>query len=528
MGEMDNKQQLQRLGIYCRVSSKKQMDNTSLNNQKVKGIEYCERNNYDYEVFSDIVSGRVINRDDLNKLFQKIYDKELDGIILYEYDRLQRDNKELLIEFEKLIEDTNCVLIVDNKVRDIIGNLSDRMEYEYKNTMSTIERMRLKKRVGEGIERQMERGNTLFGRVKFGFKNEGKKSSLHTIIDEDESPIVEEIFRVFNLKSVNKFIDCLLLVNKKFNKNYQITFIYNCLKYEGYSGVVYQKWGKKEYKITLPPIISKELFNKTKMKIQSIQSRRKGRDKEEHLLKGLIHCKGCDDKMYNYGTTNHKTKQSWYRCKWKQRPQYERNRLLWENGKKCKDYKGNYINRWFMEIVVWDSLFKVLSESEVIKQKYEKLFNTSNKLKDSNKHSKSYYEGLVEKTNEKKFKLYNDLLEKKIKKGDYDLYNKLYDEDIVKYDNRITELDVKMKTFKTENKVDFDVVTEMMKTDLDIKHKTESIKDKRRIIDKYINKIYLKRVDNDNYLLNFDLKIETNNNKVQFKNTYIKNRILWH
>ena len=100
MGEMDNKQQLQRLGIYCRVSSKKQMDNTSLNNQKVKGIEYCERNNYDYEVFSDIVSGRVINRDDLNKLFQKIYDKELDGIILYEYDRLQRDNKELLIEFE--------------------------------------------------------------------------------------------------------------------------------------------------------------------------------------------------------------------------------------------------------------------------------------------------------------------------------------------------------------------------------------------------------------------------------------------
>ena len=32
-----------KLGIYCRVSSKKQMDNTSLNNQKEKGIDYLKK-----------------------------------------------------------------------------------------------------------------------------------------------------------------------------------------------------------------------------------------------------------------------------------------------------------------------------------------------------------------------------------------------------------------------------------------------------------------------------------------------------
>ena len=30
-----------------------------------------------------------------------------------------------MIQFEKLVEDTDCIVIVDDKVRDIIGDLSD-------------------------------------------------------------------------------------------------------------------------------------------------------------------------------------------------------------------------------------------------------------------------------------------------------------------------------------------------------------------------------------------------------------------
>ena len=222
---MEDTKSVKRLGIYCRVSSKKQMDNTSLENQRERGVRYCKNNGYDFEVYKDVISGNKVNRDGLNELYEKIYDGSLDGIILYEWDRLIRENRELMIQFEKLVEDTDCVVVVDNKVRDIVENLSDRIEYELKNTMSTIERIRLKKRVGEGIQRMMERGDTLFGNCKFGYKNEGKKQTLHTTIDEKNGEIVKEIFRVFNLESTISFDVCRKKINEKYGKNFLIKLL---------------------------------------------------------------------------------------------------------------------------------------------------------------------------------------------------------------------------------------------------------------------------------------------------------------
>ena len=90
--------EVKRLGIYCRVSSMKQMDNTSLENQKQRGIDFCELNGYQYEIYKDVISGSKVDRSGLNQLMDKIYSKELDGIVLYEWDRLQRQNKRLLIK----------------------------------------------------------------------------------------------------------------------------------------------------------------------------------------------------------------------------------------------------------------------------------------------------------------------------------------------------------------------------------------------------------------------------------------------
>ena len=526
---MEDTKSVKSLGIYCRVSSKKQMDNTSLENQRERGIRYCKNNGYGFEVYKDVISGNKVNRDGLNELYEKIYDGSLDGIVLYELDRLQRDNKELLIEFEKLIEDTNCLVVVDSKVLDINDNLSDRIEYELKNTMSTIERMRLKKRVGEGIQRMMERGNTLFGNCKFGYKNEGKKQTLHTTIDEKNGEIVKEIFRVFNLESTISFDVCRKKINEKYGKDFLIKFIVNCLKYDGYKGETTQKWGKEIYKVSIPKIISKELWDKTQIKVNKIQSLRVGRDKEFHLLKGIIYCKECDDRLYKYGKLpkNSDYSQSWYRCKWSLKPQYEKNKLLWENGKKCKCYRGNYISRQFLEVVVWDMLLKTLKESNTIKKEYTKRYNDSLKLKDSNKHSKKYYENLIEKENDKKFSLYNEYLDKKIKKNDYNLYNKGFDKNILKYEERIKEIDVKINSFSNLDKVDFDKIEELMKKDLDLKFDVKNNKDKRRLIDKYIDKIYLKRIDNENYYLNFEMKLSEEVKDISFNKTYIKNSKLY-
>ena len=66
---MEDTKSVKRLGIYCRVSSKKQMDNTSLENQRERGIRYCKNNGYGFEVYKDVISGNKVNRDGLNELY---------------------------------------------------------------------------------------------------------------------------------------------------------------------------------------------------------------------------------------------------------------------------------------------------------------------------------------------------------------------------------------------------------------------------------------------------------------------------
>ena len=66
------------------------------------GIEFCEKKGFEYEVFSDVISGTKINRVDWNKLVDGLYNKEFDGIWLYNFDRLQR-GKRVMIYFEDIL-----------------------------------------------------------------------------------------------------------------------------------------------------------------------------------------------------------------------------------------------------------------------------------------------------------------------------------------------------------------------------------------------------------------------------------------
>ena len=72
-----------RIGIYCRVSSYSQKsEGYSIDNQRVRGIEYCDKMGYDYEIFEDVISGSIVNRKGLDELFGKVLMGEINGIIL--------------------------------------------------------------------------------------------------------------------------------------------------------------------------------------------------------------------------------------------------------------------------------------------------------------------------------------------------------------------------------------------------------------------------------------------------------------
>ena len=92
------------------------------------------------------------------------------------------------------------------------------------------------------------------------------------------------------------------------------------------------------------------------------------------------------------------------------------------------------------------------------------------------------------------------------------------------------------------DKVEFESVDELMINKIKQQYKYKSTTDRIRIINKYIDKIFLKRLSDDEYKLTFEILFnldKSNNQNLMMddnhpsiiinkgRNTYIKNSILW-
>ena len=75
------------IGLYARCSTKKQ----DLDSQTKALKEYAEKQNYDYEVYSDFaVSGKKDNRKGINELLDKARNKQINYIGVVELSRIGR------------------------------------------------------------------------------------------------------------------------------------------------------------------------------------------------------------------------------------------------------------------------------------------------------------------------------------------------------------------------------------------------------------------------------------------------------
>ena len=85
--------------IYCRVSREEQ----TLEQQRKPLIEYCEKNNLEYDIFEEKVSGAKIHRTELDKLMQGIRERKYNKVLIAKLDRLGRSLKHLI----QLVEEFN-------------------------------------------------------------------------------------------------------------------------------------------------------------------------------------------------------------------------------------------------------------------------------------------------------------------------------------------------------------------------------------------------------------------------------------
>lgn len=146
-----------KVALYARVSTEGQ----ELEQQIEACKRFCEYKQYTYDIYHDVGSGKNMQRKEFQTMLAKLRLKEYDGVVVFRFDRLGRNAREVVTLFEELenkgiqvfslnenIDTTNPV---GRAVRDIIIRLSQ-LERENIST-ATKQRLQALSNLGKKLGR---------------------------------------------------------------------------------------------------------------------------------------------------------------------------------------------------------------------------------------------------------------------------------------------------------------------------------------------------------------------------------------
>jgi site-specific DNA recombinase len=488
-----------KVGVYCRVSSENQKDNSSLESQKELGIKFCKDKGFEYEVFSEVVSGVKMGdeREVFLKLEEKIFDGEIGGIWLYDWDRMIRD-VEVMLYFRKLVEDNDIRVFVGFEEKNILEG-SGELEYGLSSVFSEYWKRKLVRVMKEGRNKRWREGRGL-GNIGFGFESVNGEVS----IKEEECEVVRDMYKFFLYKNVKKYGDVEKMIESKYGiKVNGKRVVYNGLisrvlgnkKYNG--ELIFDTEKDGEFRFELEKIVSDDIFEAVVEKLKFVKGIRKGNSKEIYLLKGKVCCDNCGKKMWIEGSGKMVNGKSYryYRCS-----SYKE---LWKNKRRgiesiddnvCESgLRGNKISKDKLDDIVWNGLFRILVNSDIIIKDFKKRYNSEVGLKDRFIGKKGYYEKELKKLTERKNKIMNLYLDGEVSDADY--------KDWIKNEFEVSKKEIEKKKKGIDNEIvkygyvdKIDSWMDYMKEEILKDYYIERKEDKKRIIDNYVDSVFVKEI----------------------------------
>jgi site-specific DNA recombinase len=498
-----------KIGLYLRKSSGIKKDNISIKLQLKNGIEFCKKMKFDYEVYDEVISGGDIDRKEFNRMINDCENDVINGVWVFEFDRLSR-NMENVLMFRNVCIEYDIKFWVGFNEYDFKDD-NDRLNIGFRSLLSEDERYKIRRRMMRGKKNKLNEGKYIVGNVGFGYK----RIDGEIFINKDEGEYVKEIYRIYLLDSVKNYNDVLIKLKKKFNKNYNNkvgrSLIVKILNNNRYCGSSIVKFDGEEYVYNYEKLISEDDFNLVNKKLIRLNSLRKRKESEsDYLLKGKINCGSCKDLMWIVGSRYKLSDGSfkeyrYYSCnnglksvkgKWN-------NKIIKED---CNSFYRNKINIQKLEKVVWNILFEVISNSESVLEEY-KLKYKEDKFKEKEYKNKIiYYRNKIKKDEVKFLKKLDILIENNI-----DLDKKLkidFENEKIEDEKRIIELEdfiSKLNLLDNDKLIDNKVKDELL-----VVFEDDSFKNKSRFLNKYVNNVEVLRLDNNvknvkyNIIVNFN------------------------
>lgn len=444
-----------KIAVYCRVSTEKDEQTGSLENQKSFFKDFIERNsNWELvEIYCDEgKSGTTTEkRDAFNQMISDAKAGRFSYIMTKEVSRFSRNLKDTLEIVDELKKNEVYIYFyiedIDTFDDDCVNALED-------SAMSAGRESRKgSKRVKFGQRRQMEKG-IVFGRSLLGYDVKDGK----LFINKEGADVVRSIFNKYTVEGKGTHVIARELYEEGIKpmrcKEWKNVVILRVLRNEKYVGDLCQgktftpdyKTHKKKYRKDTSemvyikdhhePIISRELWEKTQeeLKRRSPDEKTKSRYSNRYWCSGKIYCGECGRRCV---CRNKKQKNSKYRA-------WRCNESAKHGNKKLGQY-GEEIgcnNKSINERVLLAGVYFVLKHFQLNKEKLlsEMKSEISAIMKSPINDNTDKLKTQIEKIKNKKCKLLDEKLEGDIDQEYFNSQRQYYDKEISKLEQKIQDI----------------------------------------------------------------------------------------
>lgn len=151
---------------YCRVSTKQQLEDKTIEIQENIINRFVEFNKEKYEIikyFKDEGISAFKDRPDYEKMLEQLFNNEADGIIIKELSRIGRSVKQLVNLMDRLDKNDKHLIVIDQNINT--STKEGRLFFHILAAIAQYEAELIKERTQEGIQRYVEEGGKL-GRPK--------------------------------------------------------------------------------------------------------------------------------------------------------------------------------------------------------------------------------------------------------------------------------------------------------------------------------------------------------------------------
>ncbi|RVT59057.1 recombinase family protein [Niallia taxi] len=199
------------VAIYVRKSRLKDADSMEISRQLELLTDYAEKNNMEYEVFSEEGSSEDWNRAEFQRMLMELKRNIYDGVLCTDQDRITRDRTDFGL-FVRFMKAEALQFYTLNKTYNFMND-EDVFVTGIQSEMDNHFMRMTKRKLRRGRIQAIKKG-VYFGIAPYGYAKDEQK---HLLPHPEESKVVEDIYRMYVHEGLNQAEICeqLTLTGKK-------------------------------------------------------------------------------------------------------------------------------------------------------------------------------------------------------------------------------------------------------------------------------------------------------------------------